>query len=84
MPKRTKVICLNTGQTWPSICAAARALRMDAPAIQRVIVGDRRSARGLIFEECPESISFQDGNSIEYAERRLIERAKGVIFHDEG
>lgn len=75
--KPIRCICLNTGQVFESITAAARALDMLPHEVQRVVIGERKSARELIFEKCPDEINNENGRA--YAEYRLIERAKKVM-----
>lgn len=75
--KPIRCICLNTGQVFDSITAAARALDLLPHEVQRVVIGDRKTARGLIFERCPDEINNENGRA--YADYRLIERAKVVL-----
>lgn len=73
--KPIRCICLNTGQVFDSITEAARALDLLPHEVQRVVIGDRRTAHGMIFERCPNEINNDNGK--DYADYRILKRVKG-------
>lgn len=49
-PKRKKVLCVNTGQIFPSIKAASIAMGIPHSGISRVVNGRSKKTRGLSFK----------------------------------
>lgn len=50
---RKPVRCIETGETFPSQSEAARQLKMSQSCIWAVLVGRKKSAKGLTFEHVP-------------------------------
>ena len=75
--KPIRCICLNTGQVYESITAAARDLGLLPNEVQRVVIGDRKQAKGYLFEVCPDEINNDNGKA--YADYRILQRVKGGI-----
>ena len=73
--KPVRCICLNTGQVFESMTAAARELDLLPNEVNRVVLGDRKQVKGLIFEVCPDEINNENGRA--YADYRILQRVKG-------
>lgn len=53
--KPKKIICLNTGQIFPSITQASKELNLELSAIAKVCKGKRKFVKGFIFKYYTES-----------------------------
>lgn len=74
MADKKKVICLNTGEVFESMAAAARSVNVQPCEMSRAINGKRKTIRGKIYEELPLDYD-PDYPSELYAARRIIARS---------
>lgn len=80
MADKKRIICLNTGEVFESMAAAAKSAGVQPCEMSRQINGKRKTIRGKIYEALP--ADFDDDYPAEvYAARRLIARS-GLVKED--
>ena len=97
--KLRKVRCIETGEVYNSCAEAGRAIGVDASLVNKVVSGEKKSAKGLHFEdveenaqeevELPLTVQNEQGETIPVIDSREVARMMGrehreILWYIEG
>lgn len=75
MADKKRIICLNTGEVFESMAAAAKSADVQPCEMSKAINGKRKTIRGKIYEALPDQWDYQEEAEIEYAAKRILIRS---------
>ena len=85
--KARKIRCIETGEVFDSYVEASRAIGVTAQCIRQVVIGSRKTAKGLHFEfveenvqeevELPLTVQNEQGETIPVIDSREVARMMG-------
>lgn len=78
MPRRCKVICLNTGEIYDTVTAAAQAEVVNKSSMARMLNGDMRTLHGKIYAYYTDDMQAMDPEELIRARKQALNRAYGI------
>lgn len=77
--KKVPVMCINTGEIYPSITAASRASGADKSSMSKHLNGERKTIKGKIYMRIDPDLTVGE---LERAKKAKIEEIKRAITKD--
>lgn len=78
MPKRYKVICLNTGEIYETVTAAAQAEAVNKSSMARAVNGEIKQLHGKIYTYYTEEMQAMDPSELIRVRKQALNRAYGI------
>lgn len=80
MPKRYRVINLNTGEIYETITAASRAEGVNKSSMARHLAGEVKTIHGKIYAYYTDELQKLDPIELIRARKQALNRAYGITF----
>lgn len=80
MPRRKRVICLNTGDIYETVSAAAQAEAVNKSSMARMLSGELHTLNGKIFAYYTDEMQAMDPETLIRARKQALNRAYGIVI----
>lgn len=80
MPRRRQVICLNTGEIYDTVTAAAQAEAVNKSSMARILNGELHTLNGKIFCYYTDEMQAMDPEALIRARKQALNRAYGIVL----
>lgn len=78
MPKRCKVICLNTGEIYETVTAASQAEGVNKSSMARALSGEIKQLHGKIYTYYTEDMQAMDPSELIRVRKQALNQAYGI------
>lgn len=82
MPRKCKVICLNTGEIYDTVTSAAQAEAVNKSSMARMLSGEMRTLHGKIFAYYTEDMQAMDPEDLIRVRKQALNRAYGIRIRE--
>lgn len=83
MGKKYKIMCLNTGEIYQSIAAAAQAEGVNRSSITRQLTGEIKSVKGKVYCYYTDEISKLDPDEMIRMRKQALNQKFGIVLRKE-